>query len=129
MFDNTITLNPTTQLTGSSNANKSYDRVAHPKDGMFRVPGTALFGGETIMIKHEVRKGKTGQYQASSIRLSETRSDTVTAKTHQADAGFYVNLPIGTFTNGSQLDIDLVGRLVALVRADNTLNKLKNQET
>jgi hypothetical protein len=132
MFDNSITLNGTGQLTGVTPTSATLDRVTQDGDGagsLWRMPSTALTQPLTLVVKHDVRKGRAYQYQASSMKHSFTLNDSTTGEKCQFDIGFFINVPQGTFASNVQTETQkAVANLLSLIRADNILMKLMNME-
>lgn len=130
MFDNSITLNPNSQLTGVTGVNSILDRITLSEDGsLWRVPGTAISNPNTLVVKHDVRQGKGYKYQASSLKHSFVLNDTVSLSKAQFDIGFYLNVPQGTFLNTESTIKDAVARLIGLIRTDGVVNRLLNMES
>lgn len=132
MFDNTITLSGTSQLTGVTPASVTLDRVTQDGDGagsLWRVASSALTNPQTLVIKHDVRKGRAYKYQASSVKHSFTLNDSTTGEKCQFDIGFFVNAPVGTFAGTPLTEVQkAAANLFALLRADGIISKLMNQE-
>lgn len=130
MFDNTITLNPTGQISGNVNADHVYQRVGsfNESQGKFRVASTALTLQQIMLIKHDVRTGKGYKYQASSVRLSDTVLDEVSGKPLTYDFGAYLNIPEGVYAGAGDKVLDLQGRGIAFLRSLTYLLKMQNQE-
>lgn len=133
MFDNTLTLHGNSQLTVvTSQPNYVYDRVTQNADttgSLWRIPGSTLTNPHTVVVKHDLRKGKGYSYQGSSVKLSFVANDTVTNAKAQFDVGFYMNVPNGSFATSPEVSVQqAAARLIQFLRTDGVLAKLMNQE-
>jgi hypothetical protein len=128
MFNNDLTLNPTTQLTGATNAAKIYSLIE--VDGgrsLRRVSATAATTPELLTISHETRKSGAYQYDAHLVRSDIQETDPVKGLV-QYGCRLVLDVPRGTTVVTSQKLIDCVGRVLDFIRASGNLDKFINSE-
>lgn len=128
MFNNDVSSNPTTQLTGASNSAKTFSLVE--MDGgrsLRRVSSTAATAPELLTISHEKRKSGSYDYDAHLVRFDFQETDPAKGLV-QYGARFVLDVPRGTTVVTSQKLIDCVGRLLDFIRASGNLDKIINSE-
>lgn len=128
MFDNALTLNPTS--FGGANTNKVYDLIAMGatnSSSTRRVAATATTKPETLAISH--KEVKQGSYTADQhlVRLDTLITDPLLGPV-QLSSWLVLKVPKGTTVVTLQEIKDQVGRLLALEQASGALDKILNGE-
>lgn len=127
MFNNDITLNPTTY--GGANTNEVYSLVGWGGDSssIRRVSTTASTTPTTLRVEHrEAEKAKiiTDQHL---VRLDKQFTDPVMGKVILS-SWMVIHVPRGTTVITLQEIKDQIGRLIAFEQAVGALDKILNSE-
>lgn len=129
MFDNAITLNPTS--FGGANVNKVYDLIgtgsSSDSSSIRRVSATATTTPETLRIAHQVVGSKETPADQHLVRLDKLLTDTIKGQV-QLSAWMVIKVPKGTTIVTLQEIKDIVGRLIALEQSSGALDRLLNGE-
>lgn len=128
MFDNAISLNPTT--FGGANVAKVYDLISmgsNQSSSVRRVAATSTTTPETLAISH--RESKVGGVSTDQhlIRLDKTFADPLVGQV-KLSSWIVVQVPRGTSVVTLQEIKDQVGRLIALEQGSGSLDKILNGE-
>lgn len=128
MYNNDLTLNPTTQLTGATNTAKAFS-LTEVQGGrsVRRVSATAATTPETLTISHERRKSGNYSYDAHMVRSDINLTDPIKGAV-QTGCRLVLDVPLGTSVVTDQMIIDNVGRILDFIRASGNLAKFINSE-
>lgn len=132
MFNNDITLNPTS--FGGANVNKTYSLVLPlgTDTSIRRVSGTANTLPETLKVAHQRQTAKqagfsTLEYVQHLIRLDQSFTDS-TYGMGALSAWLVIRDPQGIASITTQHRLDLIGRLLNFEQTAGHLDKLLNSE-
>lgn len=127
MFNNDITLNPTT--FGGANTNEVFSLVGWGGDSssLRRVSATASTTPTTLRVEHrEVVKGQVTTDQ-HLVRIDKQYTDPVKGQV-VLSTWLCIHVPRGTTVITLQEIKDYVGRLIAFEQATDALGKILNSE-